>query len=66
MLKPRDIFIISHGNGAGHTGIVEKIDGGFIHTIEGNSNPQGSRNGIGVFRLQRKISKINKGFLQYK
>lgn len=66
LLKPGDVFIISHGGGAGHTGIVEKIEGGFVHTIEGNSNPAGSRNGIGVFRLQRKIGKINKGFLQYK
>lgn len=66
LLGPGQIFIISHGGGAGHTGLIEKVDGGFIHTIEGNSNPAGSSNGIGVFKLQRKISKINKGFIQYK
>lgn len=66
LLKPGQIFILNHGKGAGHTGLVEKVDGGFIHTIEGNSNPAGSSNGIGVFRLQRKIAKINQGFIEYK
>lgn len=66
LLVPGQIFIISHGGGSGHTGLVEKVEGGFIDTIEGNSNPEGSSNGIGVFRLQRKIAQINKGFIQYK
>lgn len=66
LVKPGQIFIISHGGGAGHTGLVESVSGGFINTIEGNSNPSGSRNGIGVFGLQRKIVKINKGFIEYK
>jgi cell wall-associated NlpC family hydrolase len=65
LIKPGHIFIINHGGGAGHTGIVEKVQNGFIHTIEGNSNDSGSRNGIGVFRIQRKISTINKGFIEY-
>jgi CHAP domain/Putative peptidoglycan binding domain len=66
LVKPGQIFIISHGGGSGHTGIVESVAGGFINTIEGNSNPAGSANGIGVFQLQRKIGKINKGFIEYK
>jgi hypothetical protein len=66
LLKPGQIFIINHGRGSGHTGILEKIEGGFLHTIEGNSNPAGSANGIGVFRLERKIAKINQGFIEYK
>jgi hypothetical protein len=66
LLLPGQIFIISHGGGSGHTGLVERVEGGFIDTIEGNSNPEGSSNGIGVFRLQRKIAQINKGFIQYK
>jgi len=65
LLKSGDIFIIDHGGGLGHTGILEKIEGGFIHTIEGNSNTGGSRNGIGVFQLVRKIVQINKGFIEY-
>lgn len=66
LVKPGQIFIMDHGGGFGHTGIVESVNGGFIRTIEGNSNPAGSRNGIGVFGLDRKISKINKGFLEYR
>lgn len=66
LVKPGSIFIMNTGGSSGHTGIVEKVEGGFIHTIEGNSNNAGSRNGIGVFRLQRKISKINRGFIEYK
>lgn len=66
LLKPGQIFIINHGRGSGHTGIIEKVEGGFLHTIEGNSNPAGSSNGIGVFRLERKIAKINQGFIEYK
>ncbi|MXV52468.1 CHAP domain-containing protein [Pedobacter sp. HMF7647] len=65
LIQAGSIFIINHGEGKGHTGIVVKEDGGFIHTIEGNSNPSGSSNGIGVFELQRKIIKINAGFILY-
>ncbi|HEX4957330.1 MAG TPA: CHAP domain-containing protein [Lacibacter sp.] len=66
LIKPGHIFIMNTGGSSGHTGIVEKVEGGFVHTIEGNSNNAGSRNGIGVFRLQRKIAKINRGFIEYK
>ncbi len=67
LIKPGSIFIIDHGGGHGHTGIVQKVDGGFVHTIEGNSNSNGSSNGIGVFNLpNRKLVSINKGFIQYK
>lgn len=66
LVKPGQIFILNHGRGAGHTGIIERVEGGFLHTIEGNSNPAGSANGIGVFRLERKIAKINQGFIEYK
>lgn len=66
LIKPGQIFMMNTGGSSGHTGIIEKVDGGFVHTIEGNSNNAGSRNGIGVFRLQRKIAKINRGFIEYK
>jgi len=59
-----DIFIMDFGKGLGHTGIVERVDGNHIHTIEGNSNDTGSREGIEVVRKIRSISKI-KGFLRY-
>lgn len=66
LIKPGHIFILNTGGSSGHTGLVERVEGGFIHTIEGNSNDSGSSNGIGVFRLQRKILKINRGFIEYK
>lgn len=66
LIKPGHSFMMNTGGSSGHTGIIEKVDGGFVHTIEGNSNNAGSRNGIGVFRLQRKIAKINRGFIEYK
>jgi hypothetical protein len=66
LVKPGHIFILDFGGGAGHTGIVESVNGGFIEVIEGNTNVNGSREGVGVFRRTRKINSINKGFLEYK
>ena len=65
LVKPGHIFIIDHGHGNGHTGIVESVNGGMINSIEGNTNNDGSANGYGVLRLTRKINKISKGFLDY-
>lgn len=66
LVRPGHIFIISHGGGRGHTGIVARVEGGHLVTVEGNSNPNGSSNGIGVFELNlRSMWKINKGFLDY-
>lgn len=59
-----DIFIMDFGKGLGHTGIVESVDGKYVHTIEGNSNSDGSREGIKVVRHIRLISSF-KGFLRY-
>lgn len=68
LILPGMIFIIDTGTpgGAGHTGLVEKVSGGRITTIEGNTNVGGEREGIGVFRRDsRKIASINKGFIDY-
>ena len=68
LIQPGMIFIIDTGSpgGAGHTGIVEKVIGGKLITIEGNTNDGGVREGIGVFRREaRKIASINKGFIDY-
>lgn len=62
--QPGDIFIMDFGKGLGHTGIVEKVAGEFVHTIEGNTNDTGSREGIEVARRKRPINKM-KGFLRY-
>ncbi len=64
LIVPGAVFIISYGSGLGHTGIVESVQGGYITTIEGNTNNTNSREGIGVFRLSsRKINSVNKGFI---
>ncbi len=54
------------GEGLGHSGLVMEVKNGRLVTIEGNTNDNGSRNGIGVFKRDaRKISSINKGFIDY-
>ncbi len=67
LVKPGNIFIIDHGGGHGHTGIIKRVEGGRLITIEGNSNPNGSSNGIGVFELDiRKVWNPSlKGYLDY-
>ena len=60
------IFVLDTGGGAGHTGLVESIEGGRLITLEGNTNDGGSREGVGVFRRNgRKIVNINRGFIDY-
>lgn len=66
LVKPGQIFVMDFGGGKGHTGIVEKVNGGFMDTIEGNTNDQSSREGSGVYRRTRKINTVNKGFMEYK
>lgn len=61
--QPGDIIILDYGKGLGHTGIIEKIVGTTLHTIEGNTNDEGSREGYEVCRRTRKLSTI-KGFIR--
>jgi hypothetical protein len=63
--KPQvgDIFIMDYGKGLGHTGFVERVEGLIIHTIEGNTNDEGSREGYEVCRRTREISKC-RGFIR--
>lgn len=56
--QPGDVFIQDHGHGLGHTGIVETVDVDSVHTIEGNTNDTGSREGFEVCRKSRLKSKI--------
>jgi len=41
-----------------HTGIIEKVDGKWAVTIEGNTNDNGSREGDGVYRKRRPLCTI--------
>ncbi|SAL31823.1 Putative peptidoglycan binding domain protein [Caballeronia cordobensis] len=68
LIQPGLIFILDFGGGMGHTGIVESVlPGGALQTIEGNTNTDGSRNGVGVFRLQRRkpSDTVLTGFVDY-
>lgn len=65
LIRPGAIFIVDHGGGKGHTGIVTKVVDGQIGTIEGNTNQQGSREGDGVYQKVRTIGSINVGFIDY-
>ena len=66
LVKPGSLFIIDLGGGLGHSGMVIETINGRLITIEGNTAINGSREGIGVFRRDaRKISQINKGFIDY-
>jgi hypothetical protein len=65
LLRPGHIFIMDHGRGLGHTGVIERISGGLLYTIEGNTDASKTREGGGVYRLTRKVGEINKGFIDY-
>lgn len=67
LVKPGMVFILDFGGGAGHTGFVRQSAGGALKTVEGNTNSNGSSNGLGVFELNRRkiIDKSLKGFLDF-
>ncbi|HJZ93455.1 MAG TPA: peptidoglycan-binding protein [Gemmataceae bacterium] len=55
--QPGDIFLVKGGpNGHKHTGLVTApVTAASFGTIEGNTNNDGSHNGIGVFRRTRTV-----------
>ncbi len=65
LLAPGLIFVMDHGGGFGHTGIIAEVNGGFLNTVEGNTDASRTREGGGVYRLTRKISEINLGYIDY-
>jgi hypothetical protein len=65
LVRASVVFIMDHGGGLGHTGLVEKVEGGLMTTIEGNTDASRSREGGGVYRLTRKLLEVNKGFIAY-
>lgn len=65
LLKPGMLFIMDHGRGMGHTGIIESVAGGLLSTLEGNTDGSRTREGGGVYRLVRKVGEINKGYIDY-
>jgi len=66
LINVGDQIIFKHSNGTGHTGIVEKVIGQDIHTIEGNTNNNGSREGYEVERKVRTLDDVRLlGFISY-
>jgi|SRR5688572_7387247 len=65
LIVPGMIFIMSHGGGLGHTGLIEKVEGALFYTIEGNTDASRTREGGGVYRLVRKVAEINTGYIYY-
>ncbi len=54
VVKPGDIFLVQKTpNDWIHTGLIVAIHDSVFETIEGNTNEDGSHNGIGVFRRTR-------------
>lgn len=55
--SPGDIFVIDKGKGRSHVGIVAYVlPDGHMCTIEGNTDPGGSREGDGVYmRTDRRV-----------
>jgi len=62
--EPGDVFLVRarRSNGsysqtdAIHTGLVARVEGNTFHTVEGNTNGDGGREGIGVLGHARAIS----------
>ncbi|MEH3113527.1 peptidoglycan-binding protein [Pedobacter terrae] len=56
-IRPAVVFGIyfSHLKRIAHCGLVERQEGDWMITIEGNTNPAGSREGDGVYRKRRHL-----------
>jgi lysozyme family protein len=66
LVRPGMVFFIDTGNSHGHAGIVVDNVNSYLETIEGNTNDNGSSEGIGVFRrTRRRIADISIGFAAY-
>jgi peptidoglycan hydrolase-like protein with peptidoglycan-binding domain len=53
-IKPGDVFLnVKSAGDWTHTGIVTGVEGDWIHTIEGNTNDEGSREGYEVCKRTR-------------
>jgi hypothetical protein len=66
LVQPGFLFAMDFGGGVGHLGFIAEVAGGHLVTIEGNTGPDGTREGIGVFRrTARRLSNINLGFVDY-
>lgn len=60
--QPADVFGIYFDNlkRIAHVGLIERLQGRFVFSIEGNTSPDGSREGTGVFRRIRHTRTISR------
>jgi hypothetical protein len=59
LIAPGDVFlIVKKAHDWIHTGIVTRVENDWIHTIEGNTNDEGSREGYEVCKRKRNF-KVN-------
>ena len=68
MVSQGQLMVFDFGSGLGHIAIVESIySDGRVVTVEGNTNPEANREGLGVYRLERrKLTDSGlKGFMDY-
>jgi hypothetical protein len=67
LVQAGQVFVLDFGGGHGHTGFVRQSLAGPLRTVEGNSNTDGSSNGLGVFEVnRRKIPDPTlKGFIDF-
>ncbi len=65
-VKPGAIFVVEHLKGKGHCGLVLGIDHATreLDTVEGNSAPDGGREGVAVVRRVRQMPSVNLGYLR--
>lgn len=65
--QPGDIFIMDLGGGLGHAGFVEVVedDNFTLSTIDGNTNNNGSREGVEVEAKTRHNQKPIIGYLRF-
>jgi hypothetical protein len=56
--EPPCIGVIDHGHGLGHTFFIESTGGTSCHTIEGNTDPEGGREGYMVAERDRETADI--------
>lgn len=62
MVRPGDVFLVLKSPGDWtHTGLIIEVDDGFFHTIEGNTNDEGSREG---FEVCQRIRNYNTNMLE--
>ena len=60
IIQPGDVFLlVKTSHDWTHTGIVTALEGSWIHTIEGNTNDEGSREGYEVCKRMRNLKNGN-------